>query len=126
MLPIPKTGPSTKPDLVQISFRSFNEATCNGLNLKSYSIIVFSQASNEQEMEDSSKQIPVISDIERIKRIIEIIEFVGDKVGAIVDNLPAPSAGSVSTAERRIARNDTDKIDNDSGAATEEPVGKAP
>lgn len=77
-------------------------------------------------MEDSSKQIPVISDIERIKRIIEIIEFVGDKVGAIADNLPAPSAGSVSTAERRIARNDTDKIDNDSGAATEETVGKAP
>jgi hypothetical protein len=38
------------------------------------------------------KQIPVISDIERIKKVIEIIEFVGGKVGDIIDNLPTPQS----------------------------------
>lgn len=88
-------------------------------------MIALSQASSEQQMSDSSKQIPVISDIERIKRIIEIIEFVGDKVGAIVDTLPAPSTGSVGIAERRIARNDTDKIESDDDNFEEVTEGKA-
>lgn len=47
----------------------------------------------EQEQENlSSKQIPVISDIERIKKIIEIIEFVGEKVGDVIEKLPTPQS----------------------------------
>ena len=37
------------------------------------------------------KQIPVISDIERIKKIVQILEVVGNKViPLLIDNFPAP------------------------------------
>ena len=48
----------------------------------------------------SNKQIPVISDIERIKKIVEIFEFVGEKVGAILENLPAPQSLTSNDEER--------------------------
>lgn len=47
------------------------------------------KVSKEKDTSNISKQIPVISDIERIKKVIEIIEFVGDKVGDVLDNLQA-------------------------------------
>lgn len=37
------------------------------------------------------KQIPVISDVERIKKIVQILEIVGNKViPLLIDNFPAP------------------------------------
>lgn len=41
---------------------------------------------NEEE-----RQIPVISDIERIKKVIEIIEFVEEKVGDLFDKIQVPT-----------------------------------
>lgn len=40
----------------------------------------------------NTRQIPVISDIERIKKIVELLEFFGEKVGTILENLPAPQS----------------------------------
>lgn len=45
---------------------------------------------------DEGKQIPIISDIERIKKIIQVVEFVGEKLGEIIDNkveVPTSSPG---------------------------------
>lgn len=59
----------------------------------------------------SPKQIPIISDIERIKKVIEILEFVGDKVGVILESLPVPQAqtslSEVETPEKRKSNNET-------------------
>lgn len=59
----------------------------------------------------SPKQIPIISDIERIKKVIEILEFVGDKVGVILESLPVPQAqtslSEVETPEKRKSNNKT-------------------
>lgn len=59
----------------------------------------------------SPKQIPIISDIERIKKVIEILEFVGDKVGVIIESLPTPQAQTslieFETPEKRTAINET-------------------
>lgn len=49
-------------------------------------------AENEQQMPPSQKQIPVISDIERVKKVIAILELVGERVGDILETLPAPQA----------------------------------
>lgn len=46
------------------------------------------QQMNTTDLE--SKQIPVISDIERIKKVVEIIEFVGEKVGELIDKIEVP------------------------------------
>ena len=40
---------------------------------------------------EEERQIPVISDIERIKKVIEIIEFVGEKVGDLLDKIQIPT-----------------------------------
>lgn len=37
------------------------------------------------------RQIPVISDIERIKKVIEIIELVGEKVGDLIYKIQGPT-----------------------------------
>lgn len=37
------------------------------------------------------RQIPVISDIEKIKKVIEIIELVGEKVGDLIDKIQVPT-----------------------------------
>lgn len=37
------------------------------------------------------RQIPVISDIEKIKKVIEIIELVGEKVGDLIDKIQVPA-----------------------------------
>lgn len=48
--------------------------------------------SGDEVLQNEVKQIPVISDIERIKKIAQILEIVGDKViPLIIDNLPAKS-----------------------------------
>jgi hypothetical protein len=44
------------------------------------------------EQQQETKQIPVISDIERIKKVIEILEFVGGKVDDILESLPVPQS----------------------------------
>ncbi|KAG5671254.1 hypothetical protein PVAND_001462 [Polypedilum vanderplanki] len=64
------------PDFIQILIRKFK----NDDNIDE----IFNN--NDEE----SKQIPVISDIERIKKFIEIIEFVGDKVGDLIDKITEP------------------------------------
>jgi len=53
---------------------------------------------------EHEKQIPVISDIERIKKIVDILEFVGAKVGDLIDNLPQQS----ETIQKRVVRDDDD------------------
>lgn len=55
----------------------------------------FHGESNDQ----TAKDIPVISDIERIKKVVEILEFVGEKVGAIIESLPTPQA---QTSEKKV------------------------
>lgn len=51
----------------------------------------------------------MISDIERIKKVVEILEFVGEKVGAILENLPSPAALAQPdvSSEGRFAKNNT-------------------
>lgn len=49
-------------------------------------------AENEQQTPPAQRQIPVVSDIERVKKVIAILEFVGEKVGDILETLPAPQA----------------------------------
>ncbi|CAO1424169.1 unnamed protein product [Diamesa tonsa] len=47
--------------------------------------------SGDEMSQNEVKQIPVISDIERIKKIVQILEVVGNKViPLIIDNFPAP------------------------------------
>ncbi|CAO1423076.1 unnamed protein product [Diamesa serratosioi] len=47
--------------------------------------------SGEELSQIEVKQVPVISDIERIKKIVQVLEFVGDKViPLIIENFPAP------------------------------------
>lgn len=48
----------------------------------------------------NTRQIPVISDIERIKKIVELLEFFGEKVGTILENLPAPQSLTSGGAEK--------------------------
>jgi len=44
-----------------------------------------------ENINEEERQIPVISDIERIKKVIEIIEFVGEKVGDLFDKIQVPT-----------------------------------
>jgi hypothetical protein len=65
------------------------------------------------------KQIPVISDIERIKKVIEIIEFVGDKVGDILDNLPTPqSLTELTSTDGRTSLGEIDSPEKSSSVTT--------
>ena len=43
------------------------------------------------DINEEERQIPVISDIERIKKVIEIIAFVGEKVGDLLDKIQIPT-----------------------------------
>lgn len=76
-------------------------------------IFVNFQATDVQQQIGPQKQIPVISDIERIKKIVEILEFVGEKVGDLLQALPPPKAlispggANRATDEKRIIRNDS-------------------
>ena len=47
---------------------------------------------------EEERQIPVISDIERIKKVVEIIQFVGEKVGELIDKIDLPQGGQNSGA----------------------------
>jgi hypothetical protein len=63
----------------------------------------------------------VISDIERIKKVIEILEFLGEKVGDVIQNLPTPSQSAqnptfVSTDDVRTVKEDAG---SDDGETTE-------
>jgi hypothetical protein len=49
------------------------------------------------------RQIPVISDIERIKKVIEIIEFVGEKVGDLIDKIQVPQSPATDYFDERKA-----------------------
>ncbi|CAG9807978.1 unnamed protein product [Chironomus riparius] len=59
------------PDLIQISIKKFKN----------------DEDTSEMDINQEERQIPVISDIERIKKVIEIIEFVGEKVGDLFDKI---------------------------------------
>jgi len=61
------------------------------INIKGYKY----EDENSSEQQTNTRQIPVISDIERIKKIVEILEFIGEKVGSVI-----PSGGE---KERKIA-----------------------
>lgn len=61
------------------------------------------------------KQIPIISDIERIKKVIEIIEFIGGKVEAVIESLPQPQ-GYKDIVEVRLPKN---VYDNENSEANE-------
>ncbi|CAO1438037.1 unnamed protein product [Diamesa hyperborea] len=54
--------------------------------------------SGDEVLQNEVKQIPVISDIERIKKIVQILEVVGNKViPLIIDNFPAPLVQAQAT-----------------------------
>lgn len=96
-----KLLPKSLSDLVQINIRSFrNEET----------------TTNKEDIVPNPKQIPIISDIERIRKVVEILEFVGSKVEAILEKLPAPQAISSSAndgTEKKIEMNGTEIIFQD-------------
>lgn len=105
--------PNVHPDLVQISIRTLrNDEVINQNSKAKFRLTPFQQVEgNEPQSSLSPKQIPIISDIERIKKVIEILEFVGDKVGVILESLPDPQAqtslNGVETSEKRTASNET-------------------
>jgi hypothetical protein len=68
---------------------------------------------------DESKQIPVISDIERIKKVIEIIEFVGDKVGDLIDKIAITPTEPANDQEAYDYRNSESEAHNSSTVDTE-------
>lgn len=99
------------PDLIQISIKGFKNnqevkrLQCVSILELNYikSIYCYLQASKEEEIITGAKQIPVISDIERIKKVVEILEFVGEKVGVILENLQsAPQTSSDYEPEKKI------------------------
>lgn len=48
-----------------------------------------------QDFSSQGRDIPVISDIERIKKIVEIVEFLGDKIENVFPPAqPSPDLGS--------------------------------
>lgn len=48
-----------------------------------------------QDASSQGREIPVISDIERIKKIIEVVEFIGDKFENVFPPAqPSPNSGS--------------------------------
>lgn len=82
-----------QPELVRISIRRLadndNEVIDDDLDVENILENFFFDYFNCQ-MNDTfpeGKQIPVISDIERIKKVVEIIEFVGEKVADLIDKL---------------------------------------
>lgn len=96
-----KLLPKYLTDLVQINIKSFrNDET----------------TTNKEDVLPNSKQISIISDIERIRKVVEILEFVGSKVEAILEKLPAPQAISASandSTEKKIEMNGTEIIFQD-------------
>lgn len=69
----------------------------------------------------SSKQIPVISDIERIKKVIEILEFVGEKVDGILQVSPAAES---SLKPSVISRDDSKAVKGEKSLNPEETTEK--
>lgn len=96
--------PKSLPGLLQINIKGF-------------------KSEGDDEMSPSSKQIPIISDIERIKKVVEILEFVGERVGALLQNLPIPEQLTLSADganEKRIVKNGTEIIFKDDDQTTRE------
>lgn len=66
-------------------------------------------AENEQQMPPTQRQIPVISDIERVKKVIAILELVGERVGNILETLPAPQAQEQRSRDKNEPNEPSDK-----------------
>lgn len=96
--------PSLLPDLIQISIKGFkNDVEIFQHNLGINFCKILLQISNVQDTTDS-KQIPILSDIERIKKVVEILEFVGEKVEAIIENLPTSQALSEDEPKTEVIK----------------------
>lgn len=50
-----------------------------------------------------TKQILIISDIERIKKVVEVLEFVGEKIDVILENFPI-SQSQASRYEKELGK----------------------
>lgn len=103
--------PKTPPELVRINIKSLqNDEDVRSLNVN-YDLLIeiFEfQSADEQQVFPSSKQIPIISDISRIKKIVEIL----GKVGEIIGSLPEIQELSVDNRSvKRVPRNDTEHDD---------------
>lgn len=81
-----------QPDLIGISVRKIqgDDEVIDDLDVEKFVFDFIINYFNCQTNQDG-RQIPVISDIERIKKVIEIIAFVGEKVGELVDKIDIPS-----------------------------------
>lgn len=97
-----------QPELIRISVRRLADADDEVIDdvdveniLENFLINYFNCQMNSTNPE--GRQIPVISDIERIKKVVEIIEFVGEKVGELIDKLDVPSSPSTDFYDERKA-----------------------
>lgn len=97
-----------KPEIIRIFVRKLAEADeVDGVEkiLENFLINYFNCQMNSEN--PVGRQIPVISDIERIKKVVEIIEFVGEKVGELIDKIDIPSTQTTSDYidERKATEN---------------------
>lgn len=103
-----------KPELVRISIQGIKHdgEVCSDINGERF----IKHNSNSQINDDEkTKQIPIISDIERIKRIAEILTKIGDVIGSLP---PIQTANINDRAEKRAARNDNENEAQSSNETT--------
>lgn len=90
-----------RPRLIEVNYKSAGDEV-RELFFHSSSLFYDGFQASDDSNSDS-KAIPVISDIERIKKVIEIIEFVGGKVDQVLEKLPTPESMKSDTDQRGAA-----------------------
>lgn len=97
-----------QPELVHISIRRLadEDEVIDDVDLENILENFFINYFNCQmsSTDPEGRQIPVISDIERIKKVVEIIEFVGEKVGELIDKIDVPTS-DYNEDERKATEN---------------------